>query len=470
MGRWQPVPIVGGAYSDATTPWSHQDTVNWIPVRAERPGGRSESMLRSAPGLVELRTLAAGQPIRCLHNADGLLFAVAGTTAYSVTPSGATSLGTIPGVTRVTAAHNQITGGNQVVFANGQSGYVYDTTTETLAQITDEGFPGFKNCDFVDGYIIGVEPGGRFWFHSQLNDATEYNTLDRYEAESAPDKIVRAIVSHREVIVLGERTTEVFQNTGAATGTFARMNGTEMEVGCGAEHSVVRLDNTIFWLGSDGSVYRLQGYTPTRISTHALEQAISQQDMASALAYTYEDRGHKIYYLTFPSGQTFGYDVASGEWHRRRSQGLNRWRVNALVRWDSQWIAGDFSNGKLFTVDWDVMTEDGEEIERRRISPVLHDSQNRITVHGAELVFATGEPGIPVDHSSDHAATMRYSKDGGKNWSSWKSRSIGVVGEFTKRVRFLRLGRGRQWLFDIRVTSPMRADLMAASMQASGDS
>ena len=49
--RLQPVPLVGGCYADDTKPYSAQDCVNWIPERAEVAGGRSDGMLRNAPGL-----------------------------------------------------------------------------------------------------------------------------------------------------------------------------------------------------------------------------------------------------------------------------------------------------------------------------------------------------------------------------------------------------------------------------------
>ena len=45
-GTWQAAPVVGGAYADNARPWSFQDTVNWIPVRIERPNGRSDWKLK----------------------------------------------------------------------------------------------------------------------------------------------------------------------------------------------------------------------------------------------------------------------------------------------------------------------------------------------------------------------------------------------------------------------------------------
>ncbi len=63
---------------------------------------------------------------------------------------------------------------------------------------------------------------------------------------------------------------------------------------------------------------------------------------------------------------------------------------------------------------------------------------------------------------------FRYSKDGGENWSEWRDRSLGEVGAFQKRVTFNRFGKGRQWVFDIKVTSPCAAHLIAASYDLEG--
>ena len=59
---------------------------------------------------------------------------------------------------------------------------------------------------------------------------------------------------------------------------------------------------------------------------------------------------------------------------------------------------------------------------------------------------------------------VRYSKDGGRNWSDWRKLDAGEAGDFCKRLQLRRLGRGYQWVFDIRVTDAVRADLIAGSI------
>lgn len=61
---------------------------------------------------------------------------------------------------------------------------------------------------------------------------------------------------------------------------------------------------------------------------------------------------------------------------------------------------------------------------------------------------------------TDHFADISYSKDGGRNWLNKKRRSIGKVGQYEQRVKLVRMGRGRQWMFKIAVSSPRKRDLL----------
>src|SRR3569623_711982 len=175
MARWQPIQLVGGSYADDALPWTHQDTINYIPVPAEKEGVRSRAILRCAPGFGLICDLGTNAPIRGARNVEGRLFVVSGTTLFQISSDGVPAeLGTLPGVKRCSLSHNQITGGNEVVISNGQSGYVYNTATGTLEQITDESFIGSISFEFMDGYILGIEPKQRFAYTSDLADATSY--------------------------------------------------------------------------------------------------------------------------------------------------------------------------------------------------------------------------------------------------------------------------------------------------------
>lgn len=456
-----PVPIVGGCYADETRPYSSQDCVNWIPERAEVAGARSNERLLQAPGLTLFST-GTGK-VRGLRNVEGRLYAVIGSSLYQVASDGTkTALGTIPGDGRVSMTHNQITGGNQLVIVNGSQGYVFNTTTSVLDQIADESYDGGIVADYLGSYILQVEPTRRYWFHSDLANALEYISLDRYEGEAAPDLIVSLLVDHGEVWLFNERTIEIFINAPNAEGSaaFQRSSGSSIEVGCAGTFTPAKTDNGVFWLGNDGIFYRANGYNPTRISTHAIEQAIQGLDWSKCYSTVWEDKGHKVVYWTFPDGLTWGYDVATGLWHRRKSYGFENWRVNHLVRFGNRWIAGDEFTGNLYVVDWDAMTENGSPLERFRVTSVQHADQNRFRVDAVEVVCSVGTSALG---NSDHTMELSFSDDGGYNFRAPASRTLGAVGNYTSRLMWRRLGYARQRVYKIAVTSPVKVDVLAAS-------
>lgn len=390
-GDWIEAPVVGGAYADENRPWTFQDTCNYIPVAAEKQGVRSMAKLRGAPG-ERLFAIVGNGPIRGARDVEGKLFVVSGTGLYRVFPdTTSTLLGTIPGSGRCTLTHNQEGGGSKLVVSNGTiRGWTYDTITETFAQIDDKAFPGFLTVDYLDQYILGIEPQRRFAFHSDLANAGEYSTLDRFESESSPDRLLAQAVNAGQWWLFGERTIDVYANTGAATGTFQRIPGSTIDRGICGTHALAKLDNTLFFWGDDGTFYRLNGYTPVRVSTHPIEQAARVCDLSGVFCTVYEDAGHKIVWSTFPDGRTWGYDVASGEWFRRQSFNRQNWRMSTLVKWRGVWLAGDSENGRLYQIDWALRDEAGSALIGRRTTGALHNNENRLTVNAVRVLVDSG--------------------------------------------------------------------------------
>jgi len=402
--RKREIQVVGGFYADPNLHWTRQDTLNWIPLRAEAPGTLTQWQLRDAPGVKPFvritksvspgPTIIDAGPIRGMRNVEGKLFVVAAQTLYQISNTGvAIPYGTIPGVGRVSMAHNQRGLGNELLIVNGSAGYVFNTNTLVFGKITDEGYPGAFVADYVDQYLCQIEPQGRFWFHSDLADAYAYNTLDRYEAEADPDRMVSLLVSHREVLIFGKDTIEPFVNTGASEGTFERASNTVIEVGCAAKFTPRNLDNSVFWLDDKRLVRRMEGYTPVRISTDAIDAAFTEcteAEVNQAYAFTFEARGHKIYYITVPGRFTFGYDVLTGQWHRRATWNMPHWAVTDAVFWNGRWIVGSSINGRLYELDWLYKLDACDPLVRKRVTGKLWDAENEMTLNNVELKFQTG--------------------------------------------------------------------------------
>lgn len=380
-----------------------QDTVNYLPCRPETDGTRSGELLKTPPGLYPYLELPDLDPpvkrtVRGTHNAEGRFFAVIGTTAYRISNAGvAIPLGTIPGTGLVAIEHNQISLGNEVTFVTGSAGYVYNTVTDTFARITDPGYPGSIVAKFIDGFMIGIEPQGRYAFNSAAANATAFNTLDRFTSEVRPDRLTAAAVSNNELVLFSINSAEFFYNSGAAQQPF-RTKRISMDKGCVGPFAAIEADNTVFWLGPGGYFYQLEGYGARRISTRPIEQSLRGVNLSNAFATVWEDAGHTVIYWTFPNGLTWGWDTAQQAWHRRESYGLTRWRANTLTEWNGAWYVGDFQKPRLWRLDWDYVLEGDQEFESYRTLGVIHDNQSLMLHSRIELVMDTGRPLVtPVD-------------------------------------------------------------------------
>jgi hypothetical protein len=325
---------------------------------------------------------------------------VSGKQFYKVTGATATAifLGTVTGDGPVSIADN----GTQIFLACNPDGFIYNEVTNVFAQITDPDFPGAVTVSYLDGYFVFNEPNSQKIWVSQLLDGTSVDPLDFASAEGSPDGVVALISDHRELWVFGTDSVEVWYDSGATDFPLTRIQGAFNEIGCVAPFSVAKLDNGLFWLGTDargqGIVYRANGYTGVRVSTHAIEWQIQQYgNISDAVAYTYQQDGHAFYVLNFPTGNaTWVYDAATQAWHERagfNNGEFTRHRSNNQCNFGGTIIVGDYANGNIYQLDLDTYADNGQPQKWLRSWRALMPGQNnfkRTAQHTLQLNAETG--------------------------------------------------------------------------------
>jgi len=394
-------PILGSAYVARSVNAADNRMVNLFPEVIPE-GGKEAGFLSRAPGLNFLQTVGTG-PIRALwaHQTNGSdFYVVSGNQFYKLTGLNATPtlLGTVAGTGPVSIADN---GTQLFIAANGPS-YIYNEVTNVFAQITDPDFAGAVTVAYLDGYFVFNQPNSQIIWVSQLLDGTSVDPLDFASAEGSPDGVVGLIADHRELWVFGTDSVEVWYDSGAADFPLQRIQGAFNEIGCVSAYTIAKMDNGLFWLGTDargqGIVYRANGYTGVRISTHAVEYAIAQYgNISDAIAYTYQQEGHAFYVLTFPSGNaTWVYDVATQAWHERAGFDdgeFMRHRSNCQCNFGGNIIVGDFENGNIYTLDLDVYADNGgiqKWLRSWRALPTGANNLKRTAHHSLQLDCETG--------------------------------------------------------------------------------
>lgn len=370
--------------------------------------------------------------------------------------------------------------GVDLVLVDGAKGYHFTFATNVFDEITDPDFPAGANVAFfLDQYIIVNQPGTQnFWF-SALSDATSWDGLDFGVAEGSPDNLLTILVDHREIWCFGTRSIEVFFDSGDPLDPFQRVQGAFLEEGA-IPGSVQAIDNTIFYINisekGQAIVKRIQGYMPQRISTHAIELALSRSGRASEItSYSYHEKGHTFYVLNVPGGNTtLVYDVATGMWHDRtwtppNGQPMERHRANCHVFDGTRHLVGDYQNGNIYELDDDTYTDDGQAITRLRRAPHISNTGSRVCHYTFQLDLEAGT-GLATGNGSDPKIMLRYSDDGGQSFSSERLMSIGKQGDRNHRAIARRLGQARDRVYEVKSTEPTKHIWIAAFLELEGSS
>lgn len=418
---------------------------------------------------------------------SGRAFCCSGNKLYEIDSVGAVTLIGAIGAKPYSFASNPV---GQVMICSGGSGTSLVLVGSTLTAPGGT-FLGSAMVDYDDTYFLVLVPGGQQIQISPLMDGlVGWSGLDFGSAVGSAENIKALKVIHREVWLFGSKRGEIYVNTGNPSFPFERLNGVYIEHGLKAAGSLRLLDNTLFWLGEDargqGVVWRAEGYTPTRISTHAIEYWIAkfakEGTIEDAEAYTYQEEGHFFYVLNFPSafpvvtymgmnqpvtvymGATFVYDVTTGMWHERLhwDSAIGLWegfrgRSHAFAF--GKHLIGDWKTGKIYEMSPDYFDDDGTPLRRMRVAPHIVDGLKRVTYPEFRLNIQVGVGNV---NDIDPHIDMRTSNDGGMTWSNSRSRPVGKAGEYKSMVRWMQCGEARRRAFEVSTTMNAPCTLLDA--------
>ncbi len=326
------IPFIGPTFQDQSVTADNELCMNWYVEVLDASSKPQKAILLPRPGVSTFCTLPTF-PVRGEFSMQGRSFFVGGDTLYELTinptddwlsptrPTGtATNRGTLAtGVWPATICSNG-DGGGQLFITSGNNGYIYDLSANTLTLVVAAADMGF----FLGGYFGRLDFSSSTFALSALEDGTTWDPTMFAQRSLAADPWVSCAVFHGELWLLGEQTSEVWQNIGGSSAfPFAPIPGAFLEQGCAAPFTVARVGGSIAWLGQNDqgrlTVCRSSGYQAQKISTHAIDYAIQQvPDQEHSDAFAEQVQGHEFYVLNLPaSNQTWAYDAVTGLWAQR---------------------------------------------------------------------------------------------------------------------------------------------------------
>jgi hypothetical protein len=213
--------------------------------------------------------------------------------------------------------------------------------------------------------------------------------------------------------------------------------------------SIVKEDNTVFWLGEDGLVYNAPGYSAAVVSTRTVDRLIEQvpkEEWVNARGHVYVLEGNKFYVLTFPDRLTIQYNMATGLWNEARTYLKNHWEIVGSAGATVDYFLGE--SGLVELVN-DLCVDEGVVMEQGGISATTFSEGKRIAISMWLLEAEAG--GSATNENLE--VRLRVSRDG-KSFGNERSRTLGLTGEYNKRAVWRNLGQARSFAFEIMTTSP----------------
>lgn len=385
----------------------------------------------------------------------------------------------------------------------------------TQIPTTDGAFSGGNTVDTVDNYFVYNCPNTQQWGSSDALSPISQG-LSFSSKDGSPDNLMSLIVDHREVYLLGETSSEVWIDVGAFPFPYQRIPGTSTQHGIAAQFSMARLGDSFAYVSRNsrgqGMIVQMNGYLPTRISTHAVESTLANQYIDDAVAWTYQLEGHECYVVSFPTlNLTWVYDSTTTMWHKwlyvTNGNVYGRHRGNCSAVFQGLVLCGDYANGKIYELDLTNYTDDGQPIRRLRRAPHLVADLQRQFFDELQLQF---QPGVgttgfsvvmpstyisnpyyiggtatltigptdvfiigngskinPIDTTTYPQAMLRWSNDGGSTWSREYWVTIGQLGKYKNRAIWRRLGMARDRVYEVVITDPVKAVIVSANLKAS---
>lgn len=329
-----------------------------------------------------------------------------------------------------------------------------------------------------DGYGIYLKQDSGIFYISHPEDFSKTNALDFATAGSFPDNLVCGISTKEELWLMGNDSIEIWYDVGNALFPFVRRNNLIFSYGCVAPYSLTRGgNNVLFFLATneDGeySVVKLEDYQIAKISTEAISEAFSNfATVEDAVGWIENIQGTVMYVLTFPTeDKTFCYDLTVGLWHERTSLIYNynptvattrqgRFRANWHTFINNKHLVGDYELGHIYEYSWDDYLDNGELITCEYFGNHLTDTLEFISYESFEIDVEKATSNTTGEYT-EGKFMARFSING-RNFTKEIFRDVGKIGDYSKRVKWNRLGTGRQLTVHLKCTDPVFKQLNGA--------
>jgi len=344
--------------------------------------------------------------------------------------------------------------GTNYYAANGGS-IVYGTPTGAAAYLTDPDAPtGVTHLDYIDGYILAINPSTNRFYWSDVNAGTSWNSLSFASAAGSPDLVCSLKVLNREVYLFGQRSIEIWENDGSTP--FARIPGGFIQSGCSAPYAVLQDENSLYWIDENRRLVRFAGKSVERLSTKFDKELQGLSSVADGVAMKVQIDGYVFFIFTFKkANRTLVFNQTTEDWCEfgqwiYANAAYERWVGNCYC-YAEKWglhLIGRKDTLTISELSRDYPTDDSSTIRLARVTGHIDHGTSKIKQCNEVRFRAKRGQGLSTRTPT---LMIRYKIDN-TNWSNIKEFSLGNIGEYNLVLRDLRRNQYRTKQYEFAAT------------------
>lgn len=487
------IPLGNGFYVSESLPVSHQLCQNLFPNYPESDAS-STAQLFTRLGLREIDSTGGSNFNRGARVMDGKPYFINGDTLWRLNRTidafdneffTLENLGSIPGLDRVKLADSGIE--LVIVVPGTNTVFVYSVSTGLLPITDPEFIPSPATIVNSVVYASGVfifSADKAIVFESDTNNALSYDAANFFIYGNAKNNIVGLHEYNEQLYVFSDVNSAVYAptNIGELGALFTKVAGYEFTKGLSSQFAIYDLGETFVMMGQGFNetpkIYMFTGNEFEPISTTSIEQILekyTEAEIKESFGFNYTFRGETFAVFSMKNN-TFKYCMKATKyagkkiWVEDRSENLSnksRWRVNELLTAYDRLICGDSESGIIGELVEDEPTDYGNLIRYDFSLPPISSGSKELVYRyfllevEAGLSTGTDELDIEMNYSDDGKIFPDY---------GWRTRGMGLKGEFRRILRWSDLGRSRTpRAFRCRMTKPGKYVIIRAWVGVDGN-
>ena len=275
---------------------------------------------RPASSVQLIAPIASGENRGIFYSISGLLI-VKGNKLINLTLGTSFTLSTSTGP----VGFVECTGATPYTFiCDGTYGY-YSNSSFTVTKVADPDLPSphIPTPVFIDGYVFLAKSGTADIYNCSFENPTSWSASEFITAEMFPDSVLGLARQNNQLVAFGSESIQFFYDAGNPVGTspLSVTATTTLQIGLNpnGQSTIAQSEKLCTFVSQSNtggsSVWVIDGFEASKISTPAIERALSFNNAISA--FNIRVHGHFLYVLHIEEAdeqRSYVYDYDEKVW------------------------------------------------------------------------------------------------------------------------------------------------------------